>query len=283
MSYVKTIITLALCAVYFKGIAQVTITPSNVQKAKCFGICDGQITFSISGATGPFSVAITNTPGCTNPTVTPFAGPTVTFTNICQCNAFITTFSFYDGTNTFIGNSYGSFGSGATAPLTVSANVVPATCSSCCNGSVYCQSTGGNTSSGPTTFSIDGVYLAWQFWPALNVCPGTHTLCGVDNFGCTVCTTFTMGFSTTGIEEYSLANGSVIPNPANGKFTFSGKIDEGSEFIITSATGLQIQRRKSEKYSTSIEFDISEVESGIYFLHYISKAGERTITKVLVY
>ncbi len=283
MSCIKKIIILALCAIYFQSIAQVTITPSNVQKAKCFGICDGQITFSISGATGPFSVAITNTPGCTNPTVAPFPGPTVTFTNICQCNAYLTTFSFYDGTNTFIGNSYGSFGSGATAPLTVSANVVPATCSSCCNGSVYCQSTGGNTSSGPTTFSIDGVYLAWQFWPALNVCPGPHTLCGVDNFGCIVCTSFTMGFSTTGIEEYTIISGAVTPNPTKDKFTFSGKIDEGSEFIITSITGLQIQRRRAEKYSTIMEFDVSELESGIYFLHHISKIGERTVTKVLIY
>lgn len=286
MSYIKKIIILALCAIYFQSIGQVTITPSNVQKAKCFGICDGQITFSISGATGPFSVAITNTPGCTNPTVAPFPGPTVTFTNICQCNAFITTFSFYDGTNTFIGNSYGSFGSGATAPLTVSANVVPATCSSCCNGSVYCQSTGGNTASGPTTFSIDGVYLAWQFWPALNVCPGTHTLCGVDNFGCIVCTTFTMGFSSVGIEEEQFSNNGIFvrPNPTHDKFIYSGgRIGIGSEFIITSLTGSIVQRRTAEKQSEEMEFDVTGLKSGIYFLYHISSTGERTINKILIY
>lgn len=274
---------LTLCAICFKNIAQVTIASSNVQKAKCYGICDGKITFSISGATGPFSVAITNTAGCSNPTVAAFPGPTVSINNVCPCNSWMTQFSFYDGSSTFIGNSYAGFGIPATAPLTVTTNIIPATCATCCTGSVYCIANGGSTTSGPTTFSIDGVYLASMFWPAWNVCPGTHTLCGRDNEGCVVCVTFTMGFST-GIESQTsfLKQGVIAPNPSSDKFIYSGVVIElGSEFVLTTITGQEVLRKKVEVETELIEFDVSNLPSGMFFLHHSFK-NKKTTVKILV-
>ena len=98
---------------------------------------------------------------------------------------------------------------------------------------------------GPTTFSIDGTYLAMFFYPATGICPGAHTLCGRDNEGCIVCITFTMGFST-GVEEQNssgeISSSFVWPNPSSGKFTYTATVIEaGTELELIDIMGKEIQ------------------------------------------
>jgi hypothetical protein len=281
MSYIKKIVTLVLCAICFQSIAQVTINTISATPPKCYGICDGSITFSISGATGPFSISITSSSACINPTVPVFSTSTVAINNICPCNSMFQ-FKFYDGSSSYIGFYTWSVPYSATAPLTVSANIIPASCSSCCNASVYCSSTGGSTFSGPSIFYLDGTYLAWAFWPATGVCPGTHTLCARDNVGCQTCTIINVGFSS-GVNEVAQENESyyIQPNPASNKFIYSGPTEEGSVIIITSIAGQEIRRKKVEIKNEHPEFDVSDLSKGIYFLQYITK-DSRKVNKLIV-
>ncbi len=283
----KKILFLLFCVLFLKGRSQVQITMLSQTKAKCFGVCDGSATFSITGAPGPYSVVVTNTPACTNPTVAAFNGSTVTINNICPCPSIATAFNFYNGGGTnFLGTAYAVFAIPATAPLTVTTNIIPASCPTCCDGKVYCIANGGSTSSGPTVFYMDGNYLAMFFWPATGVCTGTHTLCGVDNLGCQVCITFTMGFST-GIKNEEIAFQQLVliyPNPSGDKILYSGvTIEAGSEFILTDIRGREIRRQKTEINTDSIEIDLSEVESGLFFLgHFLKDGTRKTNSKIVV-
>lgn len=282
MRDIKIILILFWLAVGFRNYSQVTISVLSQTPPKCYGVCDGSITFSISGATGPYSVSVTNSTACITPTVPAFNGPTVTINNICPCSAFFS-FKFYDVSNSFIGfyNAY-NWPYTATSPLTVGANIIPALCSSCCNASVYCSSTGGTTYSGPSVFFLDGNYLASGFWPAMGVCPGAHTLCARDNVGCETCTVINIGFSSGVIEASGVAKPNYIqPNPSNDKFIYSGPTEAGSEIIILSVSGQEMLRKRIEIKGEQPEINISNLPKGMYFLCYLIEDSKQTI-KLLI-
>lgn len=80
----------------------------------------------------------------------------------------------------------------AGAPVTNGQfNNAPATCSSCCNGSITTV-TGGGT--GPYSYTWSPV--GGSTGTITNACPGVYTLCVADSKGCTACNTYTVGFST---------------------------------------------------------------------------------------
>lgn len=254
---------------------QVQINLDSYTAIQCFGDCTGSITYSISGASGPFSVSVSNPVTCTTPTlILYYANSTIGINNFCHC-AGNYTFTFYDGSNNMIGTRTWSFINPGTSVLTVSANSIPATCATCCTGSVYCNSTGGSTMWGPSVFYIDGNYLASMFWPAWNVCPGVHTLCAKDNVGCMACTTFTMGFST-GIDEASSGKSNLMisPNPSEGVYKVIIADEENGNWEkinITTITGQVVEFKKISWNADEAEIDISNQPAGIYFLNYYSK------------
>lgn len=75
----------------------------NTTNAKCSGTCDGTVTFSINGQAPPFSVIITNTNSCINPTIIPFYTTTLTINGFCACLGQYN-FQFYDGNSIPIGS-----------------------------------------------------------------------------------------------------------------------------------------------------------------------------------
>lgn len=244
---------------------------------KCIDVADGTITYSISGATPPFTGVITNTAGCVvaNSTVTS-NGSTITFTGIPGCTSFYY-FNFYNQSNTLITNTQNSFGVYSSNPLTISvSSMTAATCASCCDGLANLSYSGGS-SQNPIMFYIDGVYQAGNIWPAFNICPGQHILCGKDNVGCQKCITFVMPGGASGLDKGDVQNSrsSVFPNPVTSVFTISNQkaFKSGEQVVIITLLGEIVYRENINSEVTSLKIDMSGIKSGFYILQVIGNEG----------
>jgi hypothetical protein len=114
-----------------------TVYVGAVTSPSCYGQCNGDVSFSITGATGPFSVSVTNTLGCINPVMPSFTNTNVTFSNMCACQYF---FTFYDGTSSVIDTKAVNI----TQPNVLLLNASPNTI--ICYGQttqIYCAGAGG--------------------------------------------------------------------------------------------------------------------------------------------
>lgn len=173
--------------------SQCAITAS-VTPPSCPGNCDASVTINLSTACTAFPYVLTINGGSCTPngsfTMTTSA---ITFSNLCGCGSpfsavlmsgsfpvAFTNFAIFDG-----------------VPLTNGQfNNAPASCSSCCNGSIT-TATGGGT--GP--YSYTWMPVGGSTGTLTNACPGVYTLCVADSKGCSVCNTYTVGFSTGIIEN----------------------------------------------------------------------------------
>ena len=240
-----TFIVLCVILSFTKIKSQVSIINTITQNAICYGTCDGEITFTVTNAVPPYTVITANSSNCSNPL--PYTANSNTFTigNMCPCSGLYT-FQFFDVTNNLIGTSYNYFQTTATNTLNVSvSNIVATSCPTCCTGTANMLATGGSTQNGPVIFWLDGVYLAFNFFPAYNICAGTHTVCGKDNYGCERCTTFTMPISNNvGIEDLQdFSKMKIYPNPAQNEFYIFNEqnVYEKSILTITSLFGEKVK------------------------------------------
>lgn len=110
---------------------------------------------------------------------------------------------------------------------------------------------------------------------------GTYTVtvtlsndCGTD-----VETTSITIIDYTGIDENSIVNLEVYPNPASSQITVSVPNSEASEVTIYSISGAMIQGATTFNNKTSI--DVSNWESGIYFMN-VTNQGKQSVTKFVV-
>lgn len=170
---------------------QVTTTP-----VICNGQCNGTATAYPYGGTPPYSYFWGN--GDTTQTSGGFCAGTylVSITDSVGCQAT------------------GFFTIGTPPPLFVFHNVVPASCSACCDGSITPNVSGGT---GSVTYSWTGPnsYTSSQA-NITGLCVGTYTLCVTDANGCTSCSSATVNFSTgTSTFADSECEILVVPNPAN--------------------------------------------------------------------
>jgi PKD repeat protein len=109
-------------------------------------------------------------------------------------------------------------------------------------------------------FPTDGTY---------NVCLAVTDSCGVDS----VCESVTVAALPLGLEDISLNDFVLIPNPTNGVVKLAGSKGELSIYDIY---GKQIIEKTSDRI-----LDISEFKSGIYWVNLIDQNGKLHIQKLI--
>jgi hypothetical protein len=175
--------------------SQCSLTASTTPPS-CPGNCDGSVVLTLAGAgcsAFPYNMSV-NGGSCTPISATSFTAATMTFTGLCNCTSPYSVVL----TNTLsFPVAFTSFAMFAGAPVTnAQFNNSPATCSACCTGSIS-TITGGGTGPYSYTWSPVGPSSGTM----TNACPGVYTLCVSDSKGCTVCNTYTIGFSTGVVEN----------------------------------------------------------------------------------
>ncbi len=118
-------------------------------------------------------------------------------------------------------------------------------------------------SSGPTTEDITGLST------------GTYTLTVTDSLGCITVIDFIVN-SVQGVNESSLSNLVMYPNPTEGKVNIV--IDGSFDYILSDLSGKVLMAQNSSGNTT---LDISGFESGIYFVT-IQMNGSKIVRKVVL-
>jgi len=258
------------CAANFLEAQNFSIT---VTQPVCFEACDGQIEFiDTVGVGGPFTAVVTNSGSCTNSTIHPTTANSITISALCACNDTYTV-SIYNSSNALVAYEYFQVPVTSTAVLTVATpTILPATCPSCCTGSIYVTWHGGYTPfPNNPILVLDSDTISNSYFPNDSVCPGTHTLCAIDLAGCKACITFSMGFTGgVGLSDYDFAAAlSASPNPVNDILYVAsaqdGLIERIRIFDISGKTIYQ-SPKNSMVISKSTAIDFSQIKPGIYFL-----------------
>ena len=241
---------------------------ASVKNPKCFGDCDGTITFTTGAVVGPFTAVLSNTSSCPNSTVQVSSANSITLSGICGC-ASDYTFSIYNPSMALVGTMVQQFINYATGPLAVNVNTLTlATCSNCCDGDITFTVTGGNLVSAPT-YSIDGALTA-SVNPLQFLCTGNHTVCVQDVSGCIACKAFLMPYvgGPTGLIENSLSTEfGLYPNPANNELYLETNGKNISSVEIYDISGRKIASPDISKnlYSKSY-INVEALMGGLYYV-----------------
>ena len=82
------------------------------------------------------------------------------------------------------------------------------------------------------------------------------------------------------IDDFSLNAATVYPNPSNGNFTITTKTFLKSVDVYT-INGALIKSYKVDDSSENVEFNISDLPSGVYLLE-LKNDSEKTWKKVII-
>ena len=145
------------------------------QSNPCGGVCNGKVTFSVSGGTPPYTVIMSNGSSCTNPTVAAFPS-TVTINNFCSCASNYNCL-FFDNSANLMGSQNITIIS--PAPINAIVTKTNICCNGLCNGDAAALVTGGTP---PYTYtwmpsSITSSVIS-------NVCAALYTLTVTDSKTC---------------------------------------------------------------------------------------------------
>ena len=167
--------------------SQCTLTASTTPPS-CSSSCDGSVVLTLSGCSAfPYNMTV-NSGTCTPITATSFTAPVMTFTGLCNCTS---AYNVVLTNSLSVPVAFANFAMFTTPVTNGQFSNAPASCSACCNGSIATV-TGGGT--GPYSYTWSPV--GGSTGTITNACPGIYTLCVADSKGCTVCNTYTVGFST---------------------------------------------------------------------------------------
>ena len=125
---------------------------------------------------------------------------------------------------------------------------------------------------------LDGQELSGEANDSLTVLQnGNYTVVVTNAFGCSSeSAVFEVDYLS--LQENSLDLIAVFPNPSSGQLTVKAK-NYGS-FTITTSEGKLVHSKLIDNGS-EMSIDLSECESGIYFIHYSGEAGNQ-ITRVVI-
>jgi type IX secretion system substrate protein len=159
----------------------------------------------------------------------------------------------------------------------------PATCSTCCDGIASVATTDTCT---PHSYSWDGGgFLANS--TENNLCAGTHTVVVGDNGGAGCCgtmtSTITIPNGASGIQQFSMNDlgFTIYPNPANTSFTLTLSKGEGIYNVsICDMLGNTVKQFTIHNSLSTI--DVSDVNTGVYFITLTNGTGVSTTKKVVV-
>jgi hypothetical protein len=266
----KTLLFLFITAAGFLKAQNFTVSSS--QPPKCYGECNGSITFTTSAVSGPFTANVVNSGACPNSTVQNSTNNSITISSVCACAA-VYTVSIYTG-SIVVGTEIFQFPVYATSSLIIAVNNISAeTCSACCNGAANISYSGGNVQGTPT-FSIDGVPVV-NVTPLINQCSGNHTICMTDASNCIACKGFNVPLLSGLHENTSDFPVSLFPNPAHDALFVESTPDNPiSKAEIFDLTGRKISESLSKsKYETTLKLDIKALPGGLYYLYVFNADG----------
>lgn len=241
----------------------------------CFNACDGSVVFTTTTTTGPFTAVLSNSASCPNTTVQSSSGNSITISNLCACSANYSV-SFYNSSMVLVGFELLQVPITSTAQLILMTPTInPAACSTCCNGSLTVNWSGGYAPSpNNPTVTLDGVDLGTNYNPYPNVCVGQHTLCVKDLANCNVCTTFSMNFvAVAGVnEQVNSYDFELYPNPASDQIEIRSADRSIIETVLViDVAGKEVLNKKLN--TTDNKLAIGELKEGIYMIQLMNKDG----------
>ena len=181
--------------------SQCSLTAS-VTPPTCASSCDGQVTINLSPGCTAFPYNLVINGGTCTPTGTfVMTSSSMTFSNLCGCTSPYTAMLY--GALPFP-ITFTTFTTFTGLPLNVVAAGFPATCSSCCDGSVTANVIGGT---GPYSYTWTPPASTGSVVSA--ACPGVYSVCVSDSKGCTSCATATVNFVPLGITEHQSSAASI--------------------------------------------------------------------------
>jgi len=121
------------------------------------------------------------------------------------------------------------------------------------------------------------------FWHQFDTA-GTYCICVQVNNGngCveTFCDSNIVVFEDAGLDMTNQLDFSIYPNPANDQVNL--KIGSNSESVLFELRDINSRIISTKEiYSTSYSFDVSEIESGVYFVSILSDKGRMTKTLII--
>lgn len=178
--------------------SQCTLT-SSVTPETCSGTCDAKVTINLSAGCTAFPYNLVINGGTCTPTGTfVMTSSSITFSNLCTCIGAYTAILY---NSLSIPVAFTNFSLLSGIPLNMVPAAFPATCSSCCDGTVQATTLGGTP---PYSFSWTPSVSTSSV--ANNVCPGVYTVCVSDSKGCNSCSTVTVNFIPLGITEHQASS-----------------------------------------------------------------------------
>lgn len=241
---------------------------AQLQMPKCYGVCDGKITFTTGAVSGPFTCTVTNNAGCPNPTLQSSGTNSITIDSICGCSGTYT-FSIYNASMALVGTNVQNIINYATSPLAFNVNsITPATCSNCCDGNVTFSISGGNQMS-PPSFSVDGTYTN-NVNPLYFICVGNHTVCIEDASGCKICVPLYMNYNggPTFVRYTPLSpNALIYPSPAREALFVKNATRHFVSYEISDISGrLVAENTLHLKGNEEFSIGVDSLMPGIYYL-----------------
>lgn len=226
------------------------ISLSSSSDVSCFGFNDGNITITVSSGTSPFTYIWSN------------GNNALTASNLIAGSYTVT-----------VGDANGCIDSetyviNEPAEIVSTETVVPASSATTADGSASVSVSGGTSpynylwSNSETTNSIS------------NVLPATYYVTITDLSGCFIVDTVVVNY-TIGINEISIENIYIYPNPNSGKFNLLIDNCEVLSIRIYSLSG-QLVYTNSELKNKSFELELKDIGSGVYYLNVVTRENVKT-------
>lgn len=262
-----------------------TFVQSSTSYPTCFNTCDGNVVFTTTTTTGPFTAVLTNTGSCPNTTVQSSSGNSITISNLCACAANYSV-NFYNSSMVLVGFELLQVPVTSTAQLILMTPTInPAACSTCCNGSLTANWSGGYLPSpnNPTVI-LDGNVIATNLNPYPSMCVGQHTLCIKDMANCTVCTTFSMSFvAVAGLnEQFTDSQFELYPNPASNKVEVHTTLSANIQLQIMDINGKVVLNTFISQNENKVSID--SLTEGVYTIQLIDEnknlIGRKKLIKI---
>lgn len=165
---------IVFCFIVFTGCLSAQVSIINQNNPTCPGMCNGSVTFSISGGIAPYTITSLGTSTCTLPPFPPVMSNTITINGLCACayNFLVT-----DATMTMIGAQMVTMIT--PPPMNAIFTKTNVCCNGNCNGTVAAIVVGGSM---PYTYSWSPMVGTTP--TVTNLCAGTYSLKVSDAMGC---------------------------------------------------------------------------------------------------
>lgn len=244
--------------------SQCTLT-SSVTPPTCPGSCDAKVVISLSSGCTAFPYNLVVNGGSCTPTGTfVMSSSSITFSNLCSCTGAYTAILY---NSLSIPVAFTNFSILPGIPLTVVPAAFPATCSTCCDGTIQATTIGGTS---PYTYSWSPAVSSSSV--ANNACPGVYTVCAIDSKGCSACQTATVNFIPLGIVDNEITP--VIISNTESEIIISDIVPIGNLMVYDLAGRLVYKNERNNQ--KEVRFNKNQFTKGVYV---ISIESEKRLLK----